>query len=70
MDFFFPRMCACVQLSAEISVCQKSSRGKRGGKKRLEMVDALIQNIFTSHEHDCNFKPLRESSCGALTGRR
>lgn len=34
------------------------------------MVNVLIQNIFTSGEHDCNFKALEESSCGALTGGR
>lgn len=68
----------CVQLSVQcepVSVCQRKKEQHREEKKkkkkeRLELVNVLIQNIFTSHEHDCNFKPLGESSCAALTGRR
>lgn len=59
-----PRAVKCAILCMSV---QKSSIGE---KKKKNEVNALIQNIFTPHEHDCNFKPLRESSCGALTGGR
>ena len=61
--------CMCAWLSV-MCACECVSSQKKRNKKSLELVNALIQNVFTSHEHDCNFKPLRESSCGALTGGR
>lgn len=56
--------CMCAVRSTIVCVSECMSVEK---EENLALADAFIQNIFTSHGHDCNFKPLRESSCGAST---
>lgn len=58
----------CVLVVCRCALCCMCSWVYFSAKE--ELVNAPIENILTSHESDCNFKPLRESSCAALTGGR